>query len=144
MMIDSALQILKQNNYKLTKQRKDLLTYLNTCQEEYMNVSKVDEYMHQLYPKMSHNTIYRNIRDFNELGIVELQTKHGALQVKYQCDFDHVHHHHFICTSCGKVQELEKCPMEQFEKQLPGCKISGHKFEIYGICADCFGKFKNS
>lgn len=142
-MIDSALQILKHNNYKLTNQRKDLLEYLNRYQDEYINVSQVDQHMHKLYPKMSHNTIYRNIRDFNQLGIVELQTKRGALQVKYQCDFKHVHHHHFICTSCGKVQELAECPMDQFARQLPGCKISGHKFEIYGICVDCLKNFKN-
>ena len=124
--IDSALQILSRNNYKLTKQRKELLKYLYQFQNEYINVSQVDEFMHQLYPKMSHNTIYRNIRDFNRLGIVEMQTRQGVLQVKYQCDFDHFHHHHFICTNCGKVRELDECPMEQFERQLPGCRITGH------------------
>lgn len=66
--IDSALQILSRNNYKLTKQRKELLKYLYQFQSEYINVSQVDEFMHQLYPKMSHNTVYRNIRDFDRLG----------------------------------------------------------------------------
>ena len=50
--IDSALQILSRNNYKLTKQRKELLKYLYQFQSEYINVSQVDEFMHQLYPKM--------------------------------------------------------------------------------------------
>ena len=121
--IDSALQILSRNNYKLTKQRKELLKYLYQFQNEYINVSQVDEFMHQLYPKMSHNTIYRNIRDFNRLGIVEMQTRQGVLQVKYQCDFDHFHHHHFICTNCGKVRELDECPMEQFERQLQDAEL---------------------
>lgn len=142
-MIDSAFQILKQNDYKLTNQRKDLLEYLYRYQDEYINVSQVDEYMHGLYPNMSHNTVYRNIRVFDQLEIIELQTKHGAMQVKYQCDFRHIHHHHFICTHCGKVKELDSCPMDQFAKQLPGCKINGHKFEIYGICDECLKKFKN-
>lgn len=141
--IDSALQILSRNNYKLTKQRKELLKYLYQFQSEYINVSQVDEFMHQLYPKMSYNTIYRNIRDFDRLGIVEMQTRQGVLQVKYQCDFDHFHHHHFICTNCGKVRELDECPMEQFARQLPGYRITGHRFEIYGICDECMQKFKN-
>lgn len=101
--IDSALQILSRNNYKLTKQRKELLKYLYQFQSEYINVS----------------------------------------QVKYQCDFDHFHHHHFICTNCGKVRELDECPMEQFARQLPGYRITGHRFEIYGICDECMQKFKN-
>ena len=141
--IDSALQILSRNNYKLTKQRKELLKYLYQFQSEYINVSQVDEFMHQLYPKMSHNTVYRNIRDFDRLGSVEMQTRQGVLQVKYQCDFDHFHHHHFICTKCGKVRELDECPMEQFARQLPGYRITGHRFEIYGICDECMQKFKN-
>ena len=40
--IDSALQILSRNNYKLTKQRKELLKYLYQFQSEYINVSQVD------------------------------------------------------------------------------------------------------
>src|SRR5699024_1212618 len=141
--IDSALQILSRTNYKLTKQRKELLKYLYQFQNEYINVSQVDEFMHQLYPKISINKIYRTIRVFNRVGIVEMQTRQGVLQVKYQCDFDHFHHHHFICTNCGKVRELDECPMEQFERQLPGCRITGHRFEIYGICDECMQKFKN-
>ena len=40
--IDSALQILSRNSYKLTKQRKELLKYLYQFQNEYINVSQVD------------------------------------------------------------------------------------------------------
>ena len=43
----------------------------------------------------------------------------------------------FICTVCGKTQELDLCPMDFFKGQLPGCTIEGHRFEILGRCADC-------
>ncbi|MFK5281494.1 Fur family transcriptional regulator, partial [Lacticaseibacillus paracasei] len=47
------------------------------------------------------------------------------------------HHHHFICTNCGKVIELKMCPLNYFEKQVPGAKIQSHNFELYGLCAEC-------
>ncbi|KRL00547.1 Fur family transcriptional regulator [Liquorilactobacillus capillatus] len=136
-MIDVAVKLLQKNNYKITKQRLSLLEYLSHFQEQYINVVAVDKYMHSIYPGMSHNTIYRNIKEFEEVGIVEQRIKDGNASVKYQCDFVHQHHHHFICTHCGKVQEVEMCPLDYFEKQLPGCRIEEHHFELYGLCADC-------
>ncbi|MDU7008998.1 MAG: transcriptional repressor, partial [Enterococcus faecalis] len=50
------------------------------------------------------------------------------------------HHHHFICTVCGKTEEIHMCPMNFFEEQLKGCSIEGHRFEILGRCADCCEK----
>ena len=47
------------------------------------------------------------------------------------------HHHHFICTSCGKTKQIEMCPMNFFENQLNGCKIESHRFEIFGKCEKC-------
>ena len=135
-MIEVAIKLLQKNNYKITKQRRSLLDYLSHFKEQYVSVATVDKYMHEIYPKMSHNTIYRNIKEFEEIGIIEQRMRDGNACVKYQCDFIH-HHHHFICKRCGKVQEVKMCPFDFFEEQLPGCKIEGHHFELYGICADC-------
>ncbi|MCP0887246.1 transcriptional repressor [Ligilactobacillus sp. WILCCON 0076] len=137
-MLDEALYLLKSHNYKITKQRRSLLGCLySNCRTHYINVIEIDTYMRKLYPGMSHSTIYRNIREFNEIGIIEMQNKASGACVKYQCDFSNLHHHHFICRNCGKVQEVQMCPMDVFESQLPGCKIEGHRFELYGLCKEC-------
>ena len=66
-MIEEALALLRQNHYKVTKQRRALLTYLSQFEQQYVDVTAVDEYMHRLFPVMRHNTIYRNIKEFSEL-----------------------------------------------------------------------------
>ncbi len=143
-LVDVAIKILQKNGYRITKQRQSLLKYLSGFRNQYVDITTVDEYLHQLYPGMSHNTIYRNLKEFDEMGIVEQRTKNGSTMVKYQCDFVHQHHHHFICRRCGQVQELKMCPMDFFAEQLPGCQIDGHHFELYGLCAKCVNLAKNS
>ena len=138
--IEQAVAILRRNQLKITKQRQALIDYLVTYKDHYVAISEVDEHMLTLFPGMSHNTIYRNVKEFETLGLLELKAQANQTLVKYQCDFKHQHHHHFICSNCGKVQELEACPLDAFEAQLPGCTITGHRIELYGLCADCTAK----
>lgn len=47
------------------------------------------------------------------------------------------HHHHFQCSGCGKMYELEGCDI-QIEPKLPrGFRVTGHEFFLYGTCAEC-------
>ena len=74
-MIDQALQLLKSHNYKITKQRRTMLEYLSGFRENYVNVTKIDEHMRELFPGISHDTVYRNIREFAEIGILETKSR---------------------------------------------------------------------
>ena len=137
-LVKEAISILKEHNLKITKQRQALLEYLTNYQHRYVDITQVDKYMHTLFPGMSHNTIYRNIKDFDNLGIIETQEKPSGACVKYQCDFGNLHHHHFICEKCGKVEEINLCPLNDLlQTQLPGYQIDGHRFEVYGVCDKC-------
>ncbi|AQW21522.1 transcriptional repressor [Lentilactobacillus curieae] len=137
--VEEATKVLKSNNYKITKQRIAMIKYLaNTADHKYVEVTAIDDYMRKSFPKMSHNTIYRNISEFEEMGIVEKQVQGQHQCVKFQCDFKNEHHHHFICNNCGKVTELKECPLSpEVLEQLPGVEITGHYFQIYGLCQEC-------
>ncbi|MFC6164241.1 MULTISPECIES: Fur family transcriptional regulator [Lactiplantibacillus] len=138
--LEQAVKVLRRNQLKITKQRQALLDYLVTYQHHYVAISAVDDHMRTLFAGMSHNTIYRNIKEFETLGLLELKAEANQTLVKYQCDFKHQHHHHFVCSNCGRVMELQECPLDDYVAQLPGCTITGHRIEIYGLCADCTAK----
>ena len=70
-MINEALRVLQSHHYRITKQRRSLLEYLCGFKEQYVSITQVTEHMKQLYPGMSYNTVYRNLKDFSELGIIE-------------------------------------------------------------------------
>ncbi|WP_125703813.1 Fur family transcriptional regulator [Lacticaseibacillus daqingensis] len=132
-----AIEKIKASGMRLTKQRRDLLAYLAAHTDSYVTVTAVDKHMRSRYPGLSHDTIYRNVKAFEQLGILEADVQGEQATVKLQCDFQHPHHHHFICQNCHRVQELTMCPLGYFENQLPGATIAGHKLELYGLCADC-------
>jgi Fur family ferric uptake transcriptional regulator len=51
--------------------------------------------------------------------------------------------HRLVCISCKKVQTLNKCPLEKFEKELEkeiSFDITSHKLELYGYCQECKNK----
>ena len=89
------------------------------------------------FPNISLGTVYRNL---------SLLTKLGKIQ-KITCDdhADHfdgeLHHHaHFVCTSCGCLQDfpfhLEPASYENAHKEFQGM-ISEYSILFRGKCASC-------
>jgi len=47
------------------------------------------------------------------------------------------HHHHFKCSECECVFEVNGCP-GQLERLLPeGFQMTNHEITLFGRCADC-------
>lgn len=132
-----AKELFRQQGLRWTKQRQSLFTILNVSLDRYLDITEVDHQMRKEYPRMSHNTIYRNLQEFRDLKLVEMKAGPNGLMVKLECDPHH--HHHFICQNCGRVQEIKMPHFDyaEYQKQLPGAKITGHSFELYGYCAEC-------
>jgi Fur family ferric uptake transcriptional regulator len=50
------------------------------------------------------------------------------------------HHHHLVCSSCHRVDELEGCDVDAWVAQASrthGFQPSSHTLEVVGVCADC-------
>ena len=47
------------------------------------------------------------------------------------------HHHHFSCTSCHRVFELDGCADHVLVPLPRGFKATGHDVTIFGRCATC-------
>ncbi|KRL95027.1 Fur family transcriptional regulator [Limosilactobacillus equigenerosi] len=138
--LKQALATVRQHGIRVTKQRQSLLELLAATPDRYLNITELDDQMRAIYPGVSHNTIYRNLTEFNELGIVEITQRRQGKAVKLKCDDPiHGHHHHFICQRCGRVQEIRLPEIDpaDFQDQLPGAQLLGHAYELYGLCATC-------
>lgn len=134
MNVKRALKRLRENKHKVTKRRKDMLSFFER-EDRYLNAKTVMDYMEEIHPSMSFDTVYRNLHLYEELRILEVTTLDGEKHFRMKCSSEH--HHHFICNDCGATKKLLLCPMDEAEEMLLGYDIEDHKFEVYGRCPDC-------
>lgn len=53
------------------------------------------------------------------------------------------HHDHFICTSCGRIEEFHNPRLEKLQMEIASdfkFHVLQHKMEIYGICSECLDR----
>lgn len=137
-LVAGAMKILKENGKKQTKRREIIIDYLARS-NRYVSPKEIHLNLTKEYPGLSQDTIYRNLREFAEFGILEETELNGEMNFRFNCihPSSKHHHHHFICTNCGATKPLDLCPMTFYQEQLPNCIIEDHRFEIFGKCEKC-------
>lgn len=136
MNVTKALNIMKEQGFKYTAKREELLQ-LFSDEKRYLTAKEVLNSLQKNYPGMSVDTVYRNLAIFEEMDILEMTELEGEMHFRFSCSTS-AHHHHLICLECGKTREIETCPMDWLNENVEGgFEVTGHKFEIYGMCAEC-------
>ncbi len=83
-------------------------------------------------------TVYRTLGQLAESGVIDALSHHpGSLCYRW-CGPDH--HHHFVCSNCHRVVELDDCELDPWLDRLAerhGFVATGHRLEVAGLCADC-------
>ena len=137
--LDKYLNILKENNLKITPQRIMILKYLDshrthpTADEIYISLKKS-------IPSLSKTTVYNSLDTLKKHGLVQTLSICGS---EHRYDFKHEMHHHFYCKSCGKIIDIDiKCPnIHKILKQ--GHRIDEVHGYFKGMCKNCIKKEKN-
>ena len=127
-------KLLKKNGYFLTKPRMRLFGHLqNQPALTFKDLMRLNKQHDEV-------TLYRNIELFEKLGIVNRLRLGWNTKIELSDIFQH-HHHHFSCTSCGKVIPLPEDSL--IEKRIVSLmsdqrfKATDHQLEIRGLCTRC-------
>ena len=135
------IEQIKRSGYKVTNQRELILKEFTekgghlSAQEVYENVKKV-------IPHISLTTIYRNIEMLTDIGVlcrVKLARASDG-RALYEINRRHDHHHHLVCTKCGKIIEFNMCLFQEIGKRLASItqfKIDEHRLKVFGRCPKC-------
>ncbi len=83
-------------------------------------------------------TVYRVLTQFEQAGILSRSHFESGKAV-YELN-EGRHHDHFVCTSCGKVDEFFDAEIEkrqQIVAKAKGWTVQDHAMSLYGLCAEC-------
>lgn len=122
---------------RITSQRRLLLDILSNAKghldaDELFRRAKIRE------PQMSLSTVYRTLKLFKELGMVDEHhfiEEHHHYEVKPSSE-----HYHLICKECGQVVEFESSAIKRIAKTLgatKGFEVTGSEVQLEGYCSHC-------
>lgn len=134
-LLKDALEILEESKLKITERRVQMIEIMYQ-KNRYLSAKEVKAELENNYPGISPDTVYRNLHSFSELNILEETEFNGEKFFRANCGIDE-HHHHFICTTCGRSIELSMCPLTYFKEEIKGAEVTSHRFELFGVCESC-------
>ncbi|MBS2772567.1 MULTISPECIES: peroxide-responsive transcriptional repressor PerR [Anoxybacillus] len=135
-MLKEALDTLKQTGVRITPQRHAILEYLVRSMS-HPTADEIYKALEGKFPNMSVATVYNNLRVFKEVGLVKELT-YGDSSSRF--DFVTSDHYHIICERCGKIVDFHYPGLDEVEalaSHVTGFKVSHHRMEVYGVCAEC-------
>ncbi len=138
MKYQDVIAKLKENGYKITPQRLEIVSVL-AGEKKHLTVEDIHTRISKRYPNLSPDTVYRNVNMLARLNILT-RVDFGDGKARYklvECDG---HKHYLICLGCGSSEEMDFCPLDFIDSRSIREKkfdIKRHCFEIYGYCWTC-------
>jgi Fur family ferric uptake transcriptional regulator len=91
------------------------------------------------------SSIYRNLVVLEQTGAVTRYPAAGG-HARYELSEELVgHHHHLVCSNCGRMEDYEAPPEVEGDLQAvadvvaarTGFRATGHRLELRGLCSRC-------
>jgi Fur family transcriptional regulator, ferric uptake regulator len=136
MVTDAPEHALREAGLRATRQR---LTVLESLRGRDGSVTAQDLHMElrQSGEPVGLTTVYRTLSSLADAGFLDTFNREGELAFRLCGD---AHHHHLVCETCNKVEEITAEEVERWVSQVAkarGFTVTGHRADIFGVCADC-------
>lgn len=109
-------------------------------ENRYLGPYEIREMLAKLSLRVGLPSVYRILEELESAGIlVKIENRNRQLYYSL-CRRPWIDHHHFVCSKCNKVEEVEFCNFPEIarfiEKKLKG-KVQYHSLHIEGLCSEC-------
>lgn len=123
---------------KATPKRIAMLEIL-AAESRYLSPVDVWQKMKQRFAQIGLPTVYRNLEELALSGMITT-ILHPSRQLYYYLCAKAGHHHHFVCISCRRVDEIDLCAMQVLQTAAGAAirgKVLSHTFQVSGVCEGC-------
>lgn len=135
-MDESKKKVLKDGGYRITPQRIQVFCALSNKPQ---SVEEIYEIVSQSTTKIDLASVYRTLTLFAKLKLIQV-VNFGDGKDRYEILDMNKHHHHALCTRCGKITDVELADGKNLElaaSKKTNYRITGHSLEFFGICHNC-------
>lgn len=126
-------QLCQNQGMKMTGQRRIIARVLSDA-TDHPDVEEVHRRAAVEDANISIATVYRTVRLFEEVGILE-RLDFGDGRARYE-EASNEHHDHLIDIQSGRVIEFHNAAIEALQEKVAaelGFRLVGHKMELYGV-----------
>lgn len=130
-------RLLNERGYSVTPGRRVVIDSL-ADRETIFTANDVVAWVDQIDPSIGRATVFRTLDLLSQLGV--LNRVHGEDGCHSYTVCDAGHHHHLVCTKCGRVFRFELAGIEteiQRVAERAQFAVSSHRLELFGLCARC-------
>jgi Fur family ferric uptake transcriptional regulator len=128
---------LQEVSLKATPARIAVMKFLESVDQP-VDVNSILDDLRQKDVDTNPATVFRMMNDFLQKGITkQIQFQEG--KARYELA-NKKHHHHLICSNCGKVEEVEGDFLKSMEEKIYKDKkfrVKDHSLEFFGLCSNC-------
>ena len=131
---DAIKRSLAGGGLRSTPQRYAVMACL-LAQAGHPTAAEIFEAVNRADPRSSRATIYNNLRDLVQAGLVREVAMEGRAA---RFDAKGMRHHHFICDRCGNVEDLEWYDVPRPASRFLGKRMLRECELIFrGFCTKC-------
>ncbi len=141
--VDLLSQGIRDAGLRLTHQRLEILRVI-AVDETHPDVETVYEAVREQVPTISLDTVYRTLATLTQSGLI---TRVSFTPGPARYDANPARHHHFVCTRCGLVRDVDVAELDAIGP-TEGVKVIGRldavTVQFRGVCRECQRKESNA
>lgn len=128
-------QHLRDSGMRRTAQRHGILEYLSQA-AVHATADEIFAALNERFPLVSRATVYNTLRDLTRAGLVRELPWEGKA-ARYDANLHR--HHHFVCDSCGTVEDVAWFDVPDASSRAAGenREVRAYEVTIRGFCGRC-------
>ena len=135
----SCIQTFREKGLKLTPQRRLIADIIHNT-EVHLTAEEIIARVQARMSGVNKSTVYRTLELLGEAGCV-YKSELGDQSIYHHAEEGH--HHHLVCSKCGRTIECDEDLFESVERSIEekyGFQVDFKHIVMNGLCTNCKGR----